>query len=501
LTADTHCRTCGAEIDVITGRCPICGPGAALVQERSAPAAPAATPPPGAPPSGPPRADAAGPIEFQAEECLARGDVERALVLASRAVRESPGSLTARAVFDRARRTVLRGRRGEQLDRRVREATDLFDGGETAEAERIVSSALKLVPDHAAALALYARLKERRLQSQTAEAEAERELEQLAHTQARQALQRARAVRASGWDRDAFIIVRRGLRFAPDDPELLALFDELRTHLEEASSAQAAKRARVKVACATLARGDIDTSRELLRGLLRDDPDFAPAQAAIREVREAWLVRQAESLAPKEPPAPLPVIPAPGAPERLSRTTSSAARRPGSQPTAKPGPARWPIAAVALLVPTVLATLWLARSPSPALSPTASTTRTSQATPAPADTPDPMASFEPDLRQAVATTLRAYAHAIEAKDDNQLSAARPDLSKEARQSTLAQLEGALNIATDVRITGAVAEGETVRIDVIRTDVVVTPEGSTTKPTEEVLLFEKVSGAWALSKTR
>ncbi len=343
------------------------------MQEPGVSRVPEAAPGPEVSAGGPPQAEVAGPIEFQAEECLARGEVERALVLASRAVKERPGSLTARSLFDRARRTVLRGRRGEQLERRVREATDLFDRGETAEAERIVSSALKLVPNHGAALALYARLKERRLQSQTIEAEAERELEQLAQAQARQALRRARGVRASGWERDAFVLVRRGLRFAPDDPELLALFDEVRTHLEQASSAQAAKRARVKVARATLARGDIETSRELLRGLLREDPDFAPAQLAIREVRDAWLRRQAESVAPREQPAPLAVITTPGEIERLPRPTSGATRRLPSKPTAKPrptpAPARWTIAVVALLVLSGLGAFWFVRSPSQAPSP------------------------------------------------------------------------------------------------------------------------------------
>src|SRR5687767_4930587 len=114
---------------------------------------------------------------FEAEECLARGNVEKATVHASRAVHERPGSLTARSLLDRARRELTRGKRRERLEERIVEARAKLSRGEDEAAEKIVATVLKLLPDHAAALQLFAALKERRMNSGTAEAEAERELD------------------------------------------------------------------------------------------------------------------------------------------------------------------------------------------------------------------------------------------------------------------------------------------------------------------------------------
>jgi thioredoxin-like negative regulator of GroEL len=187
------------------------------------------------------RVRAAGPIEFEAEECLARGDGARALVLASGALRERPESLTLRALVERARKAVLRGRRGEKLEQRIREAHDLFELGDFSRAERIVASALKLVPNHAAALALFARIRDRRLAAPSAEAEAEHELDRMARAQARQAQARARALSAAGNERGAFVAVWRGLQRVPDDPDLLALFANLQGQLERLAAVHASR--------------------------------------------------------------------------------------------------------------------------------------------------------------------------------------------------------------------------------------------------------------------
>src|SRR6185503_17318206 len=115
----------------------------------------------------------------------------------------------------RARRGLLKGRRREKLDLKVKEASELFEAGELESANRLVTSALKLVPDHAVALALFANLKRLRLAAGTAEAEAERELERLTRAQARRCLEAARSALAAGWERKALLTLRRGLRAAP----------------------------------------------------------------------------------------------------------------------------------------------------------------------------------------------------------------------------------------------------------------------------------------------
>jgi hypothetical protein len=145
------CPTCGERIPPSVGECLFCPPTAAETPSSPSaappapaspqaaappppiPAAPAAAPPPAsvAPPAAPrppspiPAAAAApalhaphaargfGLLLFEAEESLARGQVEKAVVLASRAAREQPGNLTARALYERTRRELLRGRRRE----------------------------------------------------------------------------------------------------------------------------------------------------------------------------------------------------------------------------------------------------------------------------------------------------------------------------------------------------------------------------------------------------
>src|SRR5260221_13890001 len=140
------------------------------------------------------------------------------MVLASRAIKERPESFTALALLERARRELRRGKRRERLEARVEEAQGLLERGDASGAERIVTSALKLIPDHAMALALFGRIKQSRLAAGTAEAEAERELLALARGQAHQALTTARAALAAGWTRKAVLAIKRGLRLVPDDP-------------------------------------------------------------------------------------------------------------------------------------------------------------------------------------------------------------------------------------------------------------------------------------------
>src|SRR6185369_13235228 len=169
-----------------------------------------------------------GLLLFEAEEALARGAAEKAVVLASKAVKDRPDSLTARALHERARRELLRGRRRERLEERVREAEALLAGGDAAGAERIVTSALKLIPSHPVALALFTRLKERRQQAPTAEAWAE------------QVLERGKA-------------------------------------------GQHAVQAQVRAGLDLLGAGELDESLKVLRAVLRADPDNERAQVAVQQ--------------------------------------------------------------------------------------------------------------------------------------------------------------------------------------------------------------------------
>lgn len=283
-----------------------------------------------------------GQLLFEAEESLARGAAEKAAVLASRAVKEWPESLTARALHERARRELLRGRRRERLEARVREAEGLLAAGDAAGAERIVTSALKLIPNHPVALALFARLKERRQQAPTAEAWAEQELERLTQARARRALEAAQAEMAAGRERAAMMAIRRGLRLAPDDPELLAMLREVEKAMERGKAGQHAAHAQVRAGLDLLAQGQLDDSLKVLRAVLRADPDNVRAQVAVQQVRKTWLRRQAVAAAapPVERPAP---TPAAAAPPAIVVPPPVPARAP-ARPVGAPSPAAAPAA-------------------------------------------------------------------------------------------------------------------------------------------------------------
>ena len=274
MASHRRCPTCGETIPPSTGECLYC----TAVEEAAAappPAAPAA-PTPAPAPAPAPATDgerAFGLLLFEAEECLARGQGEKATVLASRAVRERPDSLVARALYERSRRELLQGRRREKLESRVQEAQGLLEAGQLEAANRIVTSALKLIPDHAVALALFGAIKERRHASGSAVAEAERELERLDRLQARQALAAARAALEAGWERRALGALRRGLRLVPDDPALLALLKQVQTAAEALDRETAARRTlppQVRVGLDLLAQGRLEQSLAVLRAALRD---------------------------------------------------------------------------------------------------------------------------------------------------------------------------------------------------------------------------------------
>ncbi len=484
---------------------------------------------------------------FEAEETLARGAPDRALVQASKIVKEHPESLTARALLDRARRELLRGRRRERLETRVREAQGFFEAGEFAGAERIVTSALKLLPDHALALELFAKLRERRLQAGTAEAEAERELLALARTQAKQAAQAARTALAAGWGRRAVLTLRRGLRLVPDDPALLELLREAQRSLEALDAGRSrrhAEIAQVRAGLDLLAHGQLDESLRILRAVLREDPDNQRAQAAIQEVRRVFLARGKDAAAvtpatasPKPAPRPVPVLTPrpppieeapPVAPATILRQATPPVRRPtpadirqASTPRAERAippeimlprtrrratPLGLVIGAGILLSAVVL--LLAGRSGSPPqrrVPPSTSAPRPPQSEPAATAAgetlPGPLTSLDPELRQAIEMTLTAYARALEKADAAALEAARPDMSSDERDARLAIFAGALNAATDIRVLDASVRGDQAVVAILSTDVIVGGSGRPTPPLEETLRFERRGGVWALGSAR
>jgi len=478
----------------------------------------------------------AGPIEFEAEECLARGDARRALVLASQALKEQPENLTVRALYERSRKAILRGQRGERLEKRVQEARDLVERGDLAGADRIVTSALKLVPNHAAALELFALIKERRLAAPTAEAEAERDLARIAGAQVAQFLRRARTLHSQGSERAAFLAVRRGLRLVPDDKELLTLYGELEQSLSRAAARRAAARRRVQEALTHLERREIERSRDILRAVLREDPDHVPAQAAMRAVRAAYLGREdgarAASPAPRtagpaavaasprtsaptpspgpagvapvpgRPPAPAVVTPVPGRPLRPPLTARTPPSASLAQEVLLPRTRRrsTPLILIAIGAFVTLGTalFFLLRSHTP--QPTAERALTRRVTQGPttARQPHPLDGVEPSLRAAIETTLAAYGAALEHGDAEALRAARPDLSANAREAQLAALRGALNVAVDVRVLRVEPSGEGQSlVHIQRTDVLVGASGDSATPVEETLHFVRRGDVWTI----
>jgi tetratricopeptide (TPR) repeat protein len=512
LASHRRCPTCGETIPPSTGECLYC-----TAVEEAVPAAPAAPPPASAPATDGDRAF--GLLLFEAEECLARGQGDKATVLASRAVRERPDNLTARALYERSRRELLQGRRREKLEARVREAQGLLESGQLEAANRIVTSALKLVPDHAVALALFGAIKERRHASGSAAAEAERELERLDRLQARQALAAARQALAAGWERRALGALRRGLRLVPDDPELLALLKQVQTAAAALDRETAERRAlprQVRAGLDLLAQGRLEQSLAVLRAALRDDPDNARAQAAVQDVRRAWLARPPVAPPPPPPPPP-PPVPLPVTARPPSSLTSRPPARTGPRTAYSSGARRIPgeillprtrrratpmrfilVGGVGVFV-SIGALYFLGRpdaappravEPPPTLAPP----------PTPSAVPEeigPLAQADPELRATIQDALARYGRALEAQDAALLAGTRPDLGADERDRMLTRFAGALNVGIDLRVLDVSLAPEEAIVTVLRTEVVVGGRAGEVPPEEETLRFEKRPEGWVL----
>jgi tetratricopeptide (TPR) repeat protein len=479
-----------------------------------------------------------GLLLFEAEECLARGQGEKAVVLASRAIRERPANLTARALYERSRRELLQGRRREKLEARVAQAQGLLARGELDGAARIVTSALKLVPDHPVALALFGQIKERRHATGTVEAETERELERLGRLQARQALAAARAALQAGWERRALGALRRGLRMVPDDPQLLALLKEVQSSgdlLDRETAQRRAVHPQIRAGLDLLSHGRLEESLAVLRAVLRDDPDNVRAQAAVQDVRKAWLARKD---APPAAPAAVPAPPSPRIdpnPAPVRSASAASAGRPAPRPAdALPrrptgtgprsvystGPRTIPgeimlprtrrratpmrlilIGCVAVFA--IVAGLFLSsRTTGPAAPPPPPPTAAAPvATAAPVEDRGPLARVDPELKQAIVSSLEAYQQALEGQDGSLLARARPDLEPGERERMLSRFAGALNVGIDLRVLDVQAAPAEAIVSVLRTEVVVGGKGGERPPEEETLRFDHRPEGWMLGARR
>lgn len=451
-----------------------------------------------------------GLLLFEAEESLARGSSEKALVLASKAVKVRPDSLTARALMDRARRELLRGKRKAKLEERLEEARTALESGDLKSSEKIVLSALKVVPDHPLAQELFKQLKQARLGP--AEAEAERELAALASSQVQGAIQAAKAANRAGWDARALLSIRRGLRLVPDSPELLEM---LRT-MQQAEKTREDERARrfalvsqVRAGRELLRAGQIPESLTILRAVLDEDPDNARAQAAIQEVRRAWLSRSQKTAPPPQEKPPLRGV--------LDKPEAVVLAPPALAPPVKRPPLRRPPIPAEIRLPrtvrrstplgwvlgggavVVALTFALARSgvtPLPSANPSPLAFVVPQREPA-QRTEGPLQNLEPPLRDAIEHTLAAYAHALESHSDDLLSQARPDLLPEERAALLAPYTDALSGTADLRVLDVAVRGDWVEVPILRTDLIVGRRESGGSPAEETLRFQNRNGVWSL----
>ncbi len=463
-----------------------------------------------------------GLLLFDAEESLARGEAEKAMVLASKAVKERPDNFTARSLVERARGELIRGRRREKIEARILEARVMLEAGRHEPAERIVTSALKLIPDHAEALSLFARLRDRPRAS-AAETEAERELERLSRAQAEKALEAARAAQAAGQFRRALSLVRRGLRQAPDHPGLLGLLREAQNMVASLDAERARRRAlasQVRAGLDLLAQGRFADSLRLLRAVLREDPDSGRAQAAIQDLRRAVLAHNAPRPRPAPVQAPVAIPAAPPSVAAAPPTPPTPAPRPQPPPVTRSVPARSATVGVPVEIllprtrrratPTflvlgggalILAALGFVALQGPSRGtprPTGPGPAARTAPPAAKPATGPLDGLPPELRRVVESVLAQYARALETADAALLARARPDLNADARERRLRPFRGALNAATDLRVIDVTVAGDRARVELLATDVVVGGAGPPQATLEETLVFERSAGVWALS---
>ena len=443
-----------------------------------------------------------GLLLFEAEECLARGNVEKALVHASRAMRERPGSLTARSLMDRARREMTRGKRRERLEERVVEARERIARGEDAAAEKIIATVLKLLPDHADALQLFSLLKFRRWKSGSAEAEAERELDAMARTRARRAAESARAALKAGWSFRALMTVRRALAITPDDADLLALYAESVQQVDRTAGQRAVRRAahvRTLEARERVAAGQPDEAARMLREVLKEDPQNREALEALRKIEAAAPARAARARAAADPTAMT------GKFSHRAVAAAIAPRAPAAALVSRRPAAPILIGAGVVALIAAGSLLMLRESPAASVEPaqvaTLSSSGTAVAERAAEETERAFLGQDPGLRRAVEDVLAGYARALETVDPALLAAARPDMNAKAQAAVVADHEGATNVAVDLRVLSVARRGNQASVTVRRTEIVVAGRSVERPSVEETLRFQRDGDAWVLRPSR
>jgi hypothetical protein len=259
-------------------------------------------------------------------------------------------------------------------------------------------------------------------------------------------------------------------------------------------------------------RGQLDEALAILRALLYEDIDCGPAQAAVQEVRRAWLRRGSPAGGS---------MPAGGLPATVDSSRAVAAEpvsaRPGTLPPVRVAPgARLPrsragtIAVLAIVVavvagfaarrrPTVSPPSTSGLAPAPPLARTTSSPPRASEAPGGQDDAGPLAGIDPALRDAIRETLTLYGRALQRADLALMAQARPDLSEEARTQAAAPFRGALNVTADLRVVEVAREGDRARVAILRTDVVRGGKGAEAPTAAETLRFRRRGGAWTLEK--
>jgi len=292
-------------------------------------------------------------------------------------------------------------------------------------------------------------------------------------------------------------------------------------------ASHAALQAQVSLALDLARRGQREDALKILRAVLYEDLDCAPAQEAVQEVRRASLAARPAAAAtppmlsarPAAPTSPTqgpsstsPLVP-PGrsfAPASLPRAVATGDRVPERASPRRGSSMSWRLGAALVAVGGLAAALTLLdrRSASPP-APTLPTPPLSAAVAPPSpsepaggqDDSGPLAGIDRALREAIRDTLTLYGRALEKADPALLAQARPDLGADARERAVAPFRGALNVATDLRVLEVVRHGDRATVSVLRTDLIIGGRQAEAPPVEETLRFERRGAAWGIQPGR